>query len=364
MKKDSSLLMIGVGGSGCTMVNGILKRYGTGLRHLLVDTDSSSFGGDSPFLLLGAERLAGRGTGGEIVSARLAAEDSAEKIDEFITGVRMAVIVCALGGGTGSGATLELLRHFSDRGIVTVVFATQPFSFEGEARQRNARGINAMIAGVANASFFIPLDNLTAGCEEMDRAMSIGLDRMADAVTMFWRVIERPGYIEIGEERLRHIAQNAGRGRFATTTTRGPGRAARAVADLTSTPLLADGTNAVRTILCGVLAGDDLRLSEIAEVADGLKTAFGGDKCDFELGTVNDEEKYSGDLCVVAMLFELPTKLESGEKPRPTRKQKAAAASRSLLAAGSRFGNIAPTIWNDENLDVPTYLRQNITLEF
>lgn len=365
MKQESTMLLMGIGGAGCRMASEIKTRFGEEIRHLLVDTDSSAFTGDSPFLLLGAERLSGRGTGGEIVSARLAAEDSAAKLDEFLTGVRIAVVVTAFGGGTGSGATLEIIKHLAVRGIVSVVIATTPFSFEGEARHRNARGVGSMVSDAANACFLMPLDHLAGGCDEMDAAMRVGLDSLSAAVTLFWRLLQNPGYIRLDAERLRLLVQNAGRGRFATVCEGGPDRARRALDELMRTPLLADGTNAVRSILCGILAGEDLRLSEIGCIADGLKTAFGGNKCDFELATVNDEKTFGGRLCVVAMLFELPAHREDKGKPRSSsRKAKAAAASRSALAASSRFTNVAPTIWNDEDLDIPTYLRQNISLEF
>ena len=59
----------------------------------------------------------------------------------------------------------------------------------------------------------------------------------------------------------------------------------------------------VRTLLVGVLAGDDLRLSEIADLSCGLSAAF-GPSASIELGTVNDEQTFSGRLSVVVLLFE------------------------------------------------------------
>ena len=365
MTRESTWMLIGVGGSGCRMARAVGVGFGGDARALLVDTDSSSFDdGDTPFLLLGAERLSGRGTGGEIVSARLAAEDSAGKLDEFITGVRIAVILASLGGGTGGGATLELVKHLSGRGIASIVFATTPFSFEGETRHRNARGSAAMIADAANASFIIPLDHLAGGCDEMDAAMRTGLERLSAAVALFWRILEKPGYIRLDAERLRHIVQGAGRGRFASADVAGPDRARRALDELVHTPLLAEGSNPVRSILCGVLAGEDLRLSEIALVADGLRSAFGAGKSDFELATVNDDETFRGRLCVVALMFETPAQRDDKERQRPTKKRKAADDRRRALTSNSPFSNSEPTIWHDEDLDIPTYLRQNITLEF
>lgn len=365
MKQESTMLLVGIGGAGCRIVSEVRKRFGEDIRHVLVDTDSKSFSGDSPFLLLGPERLSGRSAAMDISSAHLAAEDSVAKLDEFVTGVRIAVIATGLGGGTGSGATPDVVKHLASRGIVSIVIATTPFAFEGELKHRNARSGSSMIADAANACFLMPSDHLAGGCDEMDAAMRTCFDSLSAAITLFWRIIESPGYIRLDAERLRLIAQNAGRGRFATACVAGPDRARRALDELTSSPLLAGDKNSVRSILCGVLAGEDLRLSEIACVADGLKTSFGGDKCDFELATVNDEKTFGGRLCVVAMMFELPARREDGNaKPRTSRKAKAAAASRNALAVSSRFTNVEPTIWNDENLDFPTYLRQNITLEF
>ena len=154
MSESSSMLLIGVGTAGSTMARGVNRAFGEGLRHLLIDTDAVSGNAGGPFVLIGGDRLSGRGAGGDIVAGRLAAEDSIKSIDEHIEGVRLAVIVTSLGGGTGGGATLEIVKHLTSHGIPAIVFATTPFAFEGEDRHRNARGIMAMIEDVANATFF------------------------------------------------------------------------------------------------------------------------------------------------------------------------------------------------------------------
>ena len=364
MSRNSSMLLVGVGGAGCAMARGVRRAFGEDLRHVLVDTDASTGDADSPFVLLGAERLSGRGAGGEIVNARLATEDTVKLMDDWLEGARLAVVVTALGGGTGGGATLEVLKHLAKRGVATILFATTPFAFEGEARHRNARGMISMLSDVANASFFLPLDKLVGEEPTMDAAMRHVVDTLACAVTLFWRLVEKPGYIRLDVERIRQIVQGAGRGRFAAVTARGEARAAASVKALVGSQLLAEGTRTVKSILCGVLAGADLRLAEVGEVAEGLKTAFGA-HADFELATVNDEETFSGRLSVVAMLFESSTKDDASAKAKSARKVRA--GRNALLAAPQgrgRFNNAEPTIWRGEDLDIPTYLRQNINLDF
>lgn len=370
MNESSPILLIGIGGAGCAMTRGVNRVFGGGVRYVLADTDAASAGEDDsePFLLLGGERLSGRGSGGDVVSARLAAEDSIDILDESLEGVRLAVILTALGGGTGGGATLEAAKRLRSRGIPSVVFATTPFTFEGEVRQRNSRGVLSMIEEEANAAFFIPLDKLVSGEDGMDAAMRRAVDTLASAVTLFWRLVEKPGYIRLDTERIRHLVAGAGRGRFAAVTVQGQDRALQAVDALSRAPLLAEGTNPVRAILCGVLAGEDLRLSEVGRVADGVRTAF-GETCAFELATVNDEQTFTGRLSVVVMLFEANGRdIDEPQTASAIAGPKRSRRPRNPLAPGpqgrGRFNNAEPTVWNGEDLDIPTFVRRNINLDF
>ena len=218
MTDSSSMLLIGIGTAGSAVARGVSRAFGEGLRYVAADTDATTGQAGGNFVLLGGDRLSGRGTGGDVVSGRLAADDSIDLLDEATDGVRLAVIVTALGGGTGGGATLEAAKRLRDRGIPAVVFATTPFSFEGESRQQNARGVMSLIEEAASATFFIPLDKLVAGEDNMDAAMHRAVDTLASAVTLFWRLAEKPGYIRLDAERIRRIVAGAGR------STRSPAR--------------------------------------------------------------------------------------------------------------------------------------------
>lgn len=367
MNEASSMLLLGIGGAGSAMARGVNRAFGEGLRYQLLDTDASTGQPGEPFTLLGGERLSGRGAHGDIVTARLAAEDSIEALDESLEGVRLAIIVTSLGGGTGGGATLETIQHLKKRGIPSVVFATTPFTFEGENRQQNARGVMGMIEEEASAAFFIPLDKLVADVDNMEEAMKRAVGTLASGVTLFWRLVGKPGYIKLDTERVRHLVSRAGRGRFTTVTMQGPNRAADAVDALIRAPLLAEGSGAVNAILCGVLAGEDLRLSEVGKIADGVRSAF-GERCTFELATVNDEATFSGRLSVVIMLFEANGKDDSTPTTGSVLSGKKKTKARNPLAQGpqgrGRFNNAEPTIWNSEDLDIPTFIRRNINLEF
>ena len=362
----SPLLLLGVGGAGAAMVRGIIRAYGPDIRALAIDTDAQAGGnGDIPFMLLGGNRLAGRGTGGQPASARAACQDTPAILDTSLDGVRTVVIVTALGGGTGGGATGEILKHLHTLGIATLVFATMPFSFEGADRVRTARTAIGPIEQHADVSVFLPLDDLVAdaGTDNMRDALARGLDTIAAGVTLFWRILEKPGYIHFDAERLRSILSASGRGHFATAVAQGPERAQQVLAAFAENRMLArnESSPPVRSILVGVLAGDDLRLSEISMIVSGMSAAFGSE-ANIELGTVNDEDTFSGRLAVVAFVFEQaattvrPAQTASGQQRRLSDEHAA-------LVGNGRFHRAEKTIWNDEDLDIPTYLRRSLTLD-
>ena len=140
MSDSSSMMLIGIGGGGSAIARGIRRAFGEGLRFLTIDTDASSATDDDRFLLKGVVRSAER----HRVAARLAAEDSIGLLDSEVEGVRLAVVVTSLGGGTGGGVTLEAVKRLDSLGIPSIVFATTPFTFEGEDRQRSSRGVMTM----------------------------------------------------------------------------------------------------------------------------------------------------------------------------------------------------------------------------
>ena len=273
------------------------------------------------------------------------------------------------GGGTGTGATLELLKHLSRLGVPTVVFATTPFAFEGNERRIRAETFVPMIEDAANATFVLPLDKLVSGEDNMNAAMRRAVDTVATGVTLFWRLVTKPGYIRLDTERLRHLVVQAGRGRFAAITAQGPNRANEAINQLIRSEMLAGSTTPVQTILCGVLAGDDLRLAEVGQVADGLRYAF-GDRLGFDLGTVNDETTFSGRLSVVVMLFEASAKDAAvpADEATSTSGRKSKHRSKGPLGVGptgrGRFNNAETTTWHGEDLDIPTFRRRGINLDF
>ena len=279
--------------------------------------------------------------------------------------MRTAILVTALGGGTGGGATGEIVKHLSACGIASLVFATMPFAFEGNERTAAAHTAFSTIGHAADVTVPMPLDTLVADAasDNMREALTRAADTLATALTLFWRVLEKPGYIALDAEHLRSALSASGRARFATASAFGPDRATDVLRALSTSRLLSGASHTpVKSIFMGILAGDDLRLSEIACVADGFRATFGRNAA-FQLGTVNDESTFSGRLVVAVLVFEENAVVRTGAKPTARTASRNRKSAEAALAAADRFSDSEKTLWHDEDLDIPTYLRHSLTLD-
>lgn len=365
MDESSSLILIGVGGSGCAAARAIAENYGGTMRARLVDTDALTPAGALPFTLIGGSRLSGQGAGGAATKARAAFLDDPAILDAGLSGVKLAIVVTCLGGGTGGGATPEILKRLKSKGIASLVFATKPFPFEGEARISRANSDAGLVAQEADVSVILPMEDIALDTDDPARTLKDALDAataaLAKGVSLFWRLLEKPGYIKFDPERLRNILSDAGRARFAAVTASGEDRVSEILSRLESAASLQRGARGrVKTIFLGLLAGDDLRLSEIAKITQALAATFGAE-ASLELGTVNDEETFSGSLSLVTLLFEEGARSRAQTRSRQNRAVRS--AGEIALSADDRFRMTDATMLGDTNLDIPTYYRLELTLE-
>ena len=361
MNSKSPLLLIGVGGAGSSIAYGVSRAFGAAMRYVLCDTDAAGARDASPFILLGGDRLSGHGSGGDVPQAKLAAEESLHLFSEHLDGVRLAVIVTGLGGGTGSGSTIEILKPLRECGLPAIVFAAMPFSFEGEERMRRAEASIPAIEEFSGAAIFTPLDKLVGSEEGMDAAMRRALDTIASGVTLFWRLILKPGYIRIDTENIRRIISTAACGHFATAAAQGDGRVDALISSLKKN-IAARHSSRIKSILLGILAGEDLRLSEVGALSDTIRGEYGRDAA-FNLATVNDEETFSGRIAAVLMLFETRGGEEAVSAGGAKRRKRDANPLQQGPRGRGRFSNTAPTYINHEDVDVPTYIRKGLQLE-
>jgi len=383
-EEQSKLLFLGVGSGGGRLAAAVRARYDGEMRVLCMDTDALANReiqqtAETPCVLFGGGRLAGNGTGGSYTLGQQAFCDDVSLFEKHLAGVRTVVILTCLGGGTGSGATPEIARRLNAKGIATLCFATRPFSFESQARQDVASRMLPSIDENVDALVEVRLDDLSdeTGAETLARAIEISNDLLASAVSLLWRMVARPGFISADPERLRGLIARGGNVSFGSATASGEHRVEQLTDALRGNRLLrADETlGKAHALLVGIVGGDDLRLTEIGGIMRMLRGWCGAD-CNIELGTVLDPA-FNGRVELVVLAFEsavFPPEMQAGDPPVATellslsksgkRVKKPTASKLSFGTTGDgKFQNVESTMWNNNNLDTPTYLRRKIQLE-
>ncbi|MDD2600386.1 MAG: hypothetical protein PHO37_14385 [Kiritimatiellae bacterium] len=396
MEQISDLLLMGVGGGGCALIRSIVAQANVAIKTLGVDTDASSRSetefDNCDFLLIGGARFSGHGTGGDAVNGRLAVQDDFRNLDPYLEGVRMVVVVTALGAGTGGGATPEILKYCHECGITTLCFATTPFVFEGPSRTAAALRSLSLIESCADTLVALPLDDLHC-CQSGNDQLQLSHDRVLEilgsGISLMWRMLCLPGYINLDVERLRSMVVGGKRARLGFALSEDVmERAGQVVEQFRGCKLLHDSSGkvvAAEALLVGIVAGDDLRLSEITVLMRGIQKLF-PKSLRVEMGTVQDPA-FNGRIEVVLFAFDKVLRPPDGNALGPggavaaklppvadtlpvalaPRRAKGKSKGRSKLSFGptgrGKFQNSEPTIYEGVDLDVPSYIRYGINIE-
>lgn len=129
--------VIGVGGYGCNSVDYLIQ---SGLKEVdFICADAES---DTLKHSLSSWRIQlgsiGLGVGSNVERGQLAAIEASQDISSALTGAKVLVIAAGIAGGTGGGGARIIANLARKLGVITIVAATAPFSFEGQRRSENA----------------------------------------------------------------------------------------------------------------------------------------------------------------------------------------------------------------------------------
>jgi cell division protein FtsZ len=305
---NPQIKIIGVGGSGSNTISRIARLDIKDIDLIGTNTDAQAlfFCKAQKKILIGKKTTNGLGTGMDVNLGRLAAEENRQEISENLKGADMVFITCGLGGGTGSGAAPIIAEISKSLGILTIVVATTPFSFEGTQRKKIAEDAIERFNGKVDSLLLISNNKLLKIIDEkttVSNAFLICDDILSQAVQGITDLILVPGIINIDFASVVSIMKDSGNALFGVGKAVGENRAVLAAESAISSPLLDFSIKGAKGVLFSVF-GNDITLNEISESAK-IITKNVDPKAQIIFGAVKDATLKKGEIkiSVIATKF-------------------------------------------------------------
>ena len=279
----AKIKVIGIGGGGSNAVNSmIINNQINGVDFISVNTDAQALllSQAQNKIQIGDNFTRGLGAGGNPDVGRQAAEESREKIAEYLRDSDMVFLTCGEGGGTGTGATPVFAEIAKELGALTVAVVTKPFHFEGTRRMVSAEEGIANLKDKVDTLIVIPNQRLL---EVIDKKMTLleafrvtdsvlgqGVQGISDLITM-------PGLINVDFADVRAIMTNAGSALMGIGTGVGENRASTAARTAIASPLLETTIEGAKGVLFNIIGGNDVTMAEVDEAAKLISSAVDPD---------------------------------------------------------------------------------------
>lgn len=360
--------MLGLGGAGCNTIARIAPRAPQGMEFAVMDCDFQTLETCAHIenRLAAGKATDGLSAGGDIETGRRCAEGGAAQIDALLSGVDLLMVITAVGGGFGAGASAVVARMARTAGIKTLFFAILPFPFEGPAAQTKAQAAIRRLRTYSDTIVQMPNALIQPdGDALLEESLERSSRTLADGVVGLWRLLEHPGICNLDYASLHTLLSYCDAFcRFACATATGEDRAAALVEGLRTHPLVAgsDVFSKAPGMIIGITGGEDMKLAEVQQVIEAVSPE--AEACWIRTGIAVDPA-FTGRLSALVLAAEawkepLVDDGRGGLKPvSGTARQ----GELGLLKPRSRtFGGAERTIWKGEDLDIPTYIRRKIKL--
>ncbi len=367
--------VLGVGGGGCRAIDQVIGSAGCP-PVAAINTDSRSLAESKAItkIQIGGDDTGGLGAGGDAEVGKKAAESDIEMVRGMFTDTDVAVVVTCLGGGTGSGATPVILNAAQAAGVFTIMLATKPFEFEGIKRKKLAD--EAIHAAVSVADLVCVIDNDRLFCavdgENIKETFKNADEALAAGICSLWQILVQPSFIGIDLADLQSLVSGSGGiCLFGFGNGTGVTRGSSAVNALLKGPVFDKGRDlrTSGTALISVAGSHDLTLLEVGDVMSAISKKTPND-CNLIMGSVVNDDWHDR-IMVSAFVTDrkrvvrAKTKHDSSSlsNGRRTKKRIQQDKLRLDISGKGRFKNVAATVMDGQDLDIPTYIRLRIELE-
>jgi cell division protein FtsZ len=327
-----------------------------------------------------------------------------EEFSKSIEG-SLSILLCGgLGGGTTSLLIPLLAARAKTMGIVTLGCVSLPFGFEGKQKKELAHASLKKLQGVCDAVAVIENDRLTGSDptkSTVGSAFQISDELLLSSMKAIQGMIATAGPVKITRHDLATVLGKAATLHFGHGRSEGANRLHEALERALHSPLMKEkgGRSVIgdaRMILLLLRGPNDLSFAEMQVAVEDIER-MAGKGCVVKVGVDTTAEATAGlevfimaasDRSELSLERKSPEEVARDASPATTvsirtKKETSAKSKLTTPAAKStatynqtqgmfelnpyqrgRFDKSEPTIFDGEDLDVPTFLRRGIKLVF
>lgn len=362
MQELTNIKVIGCGGGGGNAVNRMIVAGLKNVEFIAINTDKQALmlSHANQKIQIGEKLTKGLGAGANPEIGQKAAEESREEITAAIKGANMVFITAGMGGGTGTGAAPVVAEIAKSLGILTVGVVTKPFPFEGKRRMRHAEMGIATLKEKVDTLVIIPNERLLRMADKKttlldsfklaDDVLRQGVQAISDLITI-------PGVVNADFADIQAVMLDKGLAHMGVGYGKGDNRAADAVRQAISSPLLETSIDGATGVILNFTGGMDLGALEVYEAADVVRESADPD-ANIIFGAVIDETLTEEvRITVIATGFEADESLGMPVVEKKVEKVVQEAKTEVAATVEPKQEEVKST-YEEDDLDIPVFLRR------
>ena len=208
--EEGELLVAGIGTLGCTWAKAAQSSVSDWVDLALIDADEASMEGalHANCLMLG-ESPSEVGCAGMPQLAESRMRSMQPVASHFLERAELVLLLTGLGGGSGSGASVEFARQAAQAGCLVISVAAMPFSAQNE-RQKIAESALSRLSKVSHVCVELSLDRMAWQARERGVDWQQGSAWVEELVEGLMRTLGNVGLINLDLMDLRAIVSKSG----------------------------------------------------------------------------------------------------------------------------------------------------------
>ena len=319
--KECVIRVIGVGSGGCALLQWLINaqlRNAHLLDFVAVDSDSAVLARSTApcKIQIGADFSSDFGSGSASGAAGAAENSTCAELEQALRGSDLIILVTALGGVTGTGATPVIAELAQATGALTLCFVSSPLPQEEPQRlTRAAQGLE-VIEQLVDSCFVIAGDKLVSdqlqeGTSQqawaaVNKAVLQGVRGITYPITL-------PGYIGLDFSDVLTITRNCGRGMFSYGEGRGPNFVAAAVQSALHSPLVEpEFIKCATGLFVAALVNRNFPIAKWEQISRELQN-YVDEAADCKYGIVFDDQIAEDQIIITIFMTKRAPDASSGE---------------------------------------------------